>query len=760
MVLRATQHYLETALLGDSDLRVTQQYVEAALLGDSDLRVTQQYVEVVYTPATDYSLEMSDNLSVSDSVLSSSAKRIAESHTLGISDSTDAKVPIRKSTSNSLSLVDDSICAGPIRKHLQDPMSLSDSEVISGDFRRSLFNTMPLVQYTSLLNFGVEDALGIESYVSHFLAVADRDIPENTINFSQSVINTGNIQNVSHNLMLSQDMFQSGLLEAELAHNLVLNDGVTYCFSAPWTPLEIEHTLLFTDWCTGLAPQTISHSLELSDQVFRVWPISQALSFTQGTSVGSAKNHDDVLTLTQTVATENLLSRGLGSSSLVQQAMAYYIESSCTTKTYNRFEGSGALVGMGPAPLTWDASFALESSSGDLLHLRNPETDDKHRLGFSRINRETQGGELNIYSDPSWITTHTLLFTIVALSDGRGCYPDKIGSVLNFFQTYLGQEIFIHDWEGITWKGIITTPNEVATEDSDSWWTIAFEFEGVAVDGSIQNNQLAITHQIGVQGVYRRSASNDLALDHTMGLVGVVNASASNALELLQPQSGIQEKYILEELFTGDSGTELNGHFPSSVGNSIWRAHSNYKLDGSQVAINSGAYYPFVPASGNIYEIEWNPRSLSEYSGGETLFFLGEAIPAGRQDVGPGAYGAIDLTTLKAGFVLREGEGGQINACRLGDENDGLADTSNMSNEALKTQTGNIDLKIVLDTTAGAGLWRATWYAKSILSSTWIEVRAQKRLLDESILMVGWANDNLTTTVDMDGISILERSTT
>lgn len=55
---------------------------------------------------------------------------------------------------------------------------------------------------------------------------------------------------------------------------------------------------------------------------------------------------------------------------------------------------------------------------------------------------------------------------------------------------------------------------------------------------------------------------------------------------------------------------------------------------------------------------------------------------------------------------------------------------------------GGIDLRVVLDTTGGAGNWTATWFAKLQASGTYIEVRPEATLLDETINAVGLAKSN------------------
>jgi hypothetical protein len=113
--------------------------------------------------------------------------------------------------------------------------------------------------------------------------------------------------------------------------------------------------------------------------------------------------------------------------------------------------------------------------------------DDKHRMSFDRVNRETLGGELSVFRDTVWPTTKSMLFTVV------GIKTTVFESLQSFLLATLGQEVLFHDWTGVTWRGIVTNPEETATEDRDGYWTVAFEFEGSPYDGPPANHSLAFS---------------------------------------------------------------------------------------------------------------------------------------------------------------------------------------------------------------------------------------------------------------------------
>jgi len=680
-----------------------------------------------------------------------------EADDLSLTDEAVATGVFPRSAAHDLSLTDEAIGTGDFTKTVNDPISFVSEAAKLQDINKSVSNTLAFTQEV-IETEPVENELELEHGVIHLNVVGDRQVPSSVLNFVQTV-DTGLFQNLEDDLNLTQDIVKIGPINVALPQHLGIRDAVSFCFGAPWAAIEIEHDLNLTgDNARRGIDLVASNTLALTDVGARIHPIDSDLNFQQFVSVGIANITNSIMLLTDVVQTENEFIRSLSDTDFIEDATAYFIDNPCVTKQYNRFEGSGPASGIPEEPLTFNANFMLETLSGpkEKLYLRSPETDDRHRIGYTRINRETRGGELSVYQDPNWPSIDTLLFTIVALSDGKGNCPDKINDLLDFFQTNLGIEIMLHDWEGISWRGIITTPNEVAVEDRDGWWTMTFEFEGIQLDGSQGDQELTISDSVLLNADWGRSLSHDIGLTDEIVVSGILAHSLTDTITFYDTIAAVNETPVLADDFSGSGAVDLHGQSPDT-GTSTWSAHENYQADGSQTAINSGAYYPFAPQSGTIYDIEWEARSLAESSGNETTFFLGEGLNAAPNNKGGSAYGAFDPTTLKVGFVLRNISATQKNACRLGDNTSGEADTVDFSDGTLKAEADDIDLRLQLDTRGGAGTWTATWYAKDTVETDWTEVRAEEKLLSEDIAMVGWANNNTTTTVNMNNISITEK---
>lgn len=104
--------------------------------------------------------------------------------------------------------------------------------------------------------------------------------------------------------------------------------------------------------------------------------------------------------------------------------------------------------------------------------IRAPEYGERHRLNFDRINRESRGGSLQIFSDPKWPKLEILEASFTGLKESEG------QAVLDFFQATLGLEIKLIDWYGKTWFGVIVTPDAQLIRARRDIVDLSFEFEG------------------------------------------------------------------------------------------------------------------------------------------------------------------------------------------------------------------------------------------------------------------------------------------
>jgi len=616
--------------------------------------------------------------------------------------------------------------------------------------------TIQILQLEAGVFGNASSAISFSDVALNFLAIDDRKPIFDTLTFTDSVTSP-NWPQLEDEIVFTQQA-RSSIWNLNLRDILGLHDTVPgYCWGAPWTPIEIEDDLGLTQWASAIPPQTLSDTISFV-QIVEWTKINevQFIDFEQEVEVGLGHGASSTITFTHGISTACDFLRTVAHANFIRHAMTYYIDNGCNRKSYARFVGDGVAEGLDEQRLTWDANMALESLSGDLLVLRNPETDDHDRLGFGRINRESRGGELNVYGDPAWAKVNTLLFTIVALSDGKTC-PDVINDTLDFFQTYLGQEIYLHDWTGTSWRGVVTTPNDKVVEDSEGYWTLTFEFEGVEEPGSVPQSSMTFSHSLDFTAIWARSLSHDLGLTDVGHAGGDIYLTASNTLVLEQEVSGIQEITVLYDDLAGGSAVDLHGTSPTT-GTSTWSAHQEYQDDGTMAnPANAGAYYPISPVSDTVYELTIQAAAVASYEDGYACIWgFFEGVTPSDLLQGPTVNGNLNPTCAKAVHLMREVAGGtRNNAYRRGSESDGAADTIQWTDATLRASPDAVlDLRIVLDTTGDT--WTATWYAKSVISGTYTQVGPETNLLSDNIGAVGFACDSLLVELSTDYITLLE----
>ncbi|MCH7227087.1 PEP-CTERM sorting domain-containing protein [Haloferula sp. A504] len=208
--------------------------------------------------------------------------------------------------------------------------------------------------------------------------------------------------------------------------------------------------------------------------------------------------------------------------------------------------------------------------------------------------------------------------------------------------------------------------------------------------------------------------------------------------------------------FGGSSGTNLNGTPPpTTTGGETWTAGTTYKADGSFGTARSTATLSFTPVDGFVYTLEASIGSLASTNnnwlgfgfayGESTLNSSNSRFISNNVNPAPTTIGDGSVTGVA--WMFARGSGAtQANEAYLGSDptvssgNSGIADGGPWS-AAGTTFGGNLDMRIVLDTTGGTGNWTATWFADT--GSGFVEVRGEETLLTETINSVGFAVTDL-----------------
>ena len=622
--------------------------------------------------------------------------------------------------------------------------------------------TVQVLQLQSGRFLFANDDLGLSDLVLVLNDAGSRQPVEDVIGFTDEVFAASNpfIDDV---LMFTQNARPS-ILNHDVDDDLNLRDQVETCPGAPWSAIEIVDTIEFVQVGGKAEEATASNTLALTDTIDIINGVEgdgHVLDLVQNVSVGKGQVVSSEIEFTEEVMSFSDFLRVVEDADVVEHALTYYIDNGCNRKQYARFIGEGSADPISEQGLVFDSSFVLESiDDGTVLVLRSPETDDGDRIGFNRVNRETRGGELNVFSDPDWAEVNTLLFTITALTDGDGNCPDALGQTLQFLQDNLGKEIFLHDWTGTSWRGVITTPDEAATEDADGYWTVTFEFEGIAQSGSVPNSVLSFSDQMTFNADWARPLSDTLALMQAVTVGGDRYFSLSDDLGISDSISGsILEHTELHDDFTAGSAVDLEGTSPTT-GTGTWRAHEEFQDDGTlDSPVDAGAYYQFTPVDGTVYELTFTGANVDTFSEGDnTIWGFYEDQSANDMISGPVADGTLNPTAAKAVHLMRTIDGGsKEHSFRRGSDSDGTADTQQWTDATLRASPDDVlDLRLTLDTTNGAGEWTIQWEAKTVISPTYTEVGAETSLLSENIGAVGWSMDSANTDVTLDQIRLTE----
>jgi hypothetical protein len=216
---------------------------------------------------------------------------------------------------------------------------------------------------------------------------------------------------------------------------------------------------------------------------------------------------------------------------------------------------------------------------------------------------------------------------------------------------------------------------------------------------------------------------------------------------------------IFEQDFTPGAGTAgLNGTSPT-IGANNWVAAPNFQADGDFAEVGGGsATIAFTPADGLVYTLDASFRNLAGTAtvGAPEQDWIALGFASGQSASTGNNFRFIQTTVIGKAWMLYRGanttgtlpNGTQVGSATSG--TNGGAGSANWSDAGLSTTFGgDIDLRVVLDTTGGAGNWTATWFAKLPASGSYTEVRAETVLVNEAINSVGVAISNTGFDGDM-----------
>lgn len=298
--------------------------------------------------------------------------------------------------------------------------------------------------------------------------------------------------------------FIQARLDKDVSQGLGLLDEGLYRYGV--RNVFAEDSLGITDSAGLAVDEALSDDLGLTD--YASWTdIVQDLGLSDEGEWGYGYEAANTLGLTDLAEVDQILQQNQAQDAGIGQAVAWYVESSCSRFQFKQFHGEG---GVAPEDerLTYSSQFLLQSlDDATIVRLRNPETDDSRRTAFNRVNRSFFDGTPDIYSESEWAVEDSQLYTLTATKRA------DLESVQTFLLDNLGREILLKDWRGITWQVIVTNVGDPFTEDGEGYWTLEFEADGNMTDGEVALQMLDVDHEISRAGsIWTRTATNDLGV--------------------------------------------------------------------------------------------------------------------------------------------------------------------------------------------------------------------------------------------------------
>lgn len=507
-------------------LRVTRLLVEALGSSDVNLRVTRQIVEVLQQTNQTFEESVTSNLSLTQvaniirnqepsntlslsqqaEVGGSIVELLSSSLNLGQTASFKRDVPlgasspllldqdakdlsIKVSAANNLNL-SQSTEQNQVVASASNILSLTDTVKVAETILESASNSLNLAQ-------SVDQNLKFESVVStlnlsqllSFKLNDDFNIPaSNTLNLSDSASvgnfiferdlpdgSPGDPGGGDAVLQLVQSVFLSGDRQLFPIDTLALVQAVSVRQAV--VNVDLTSFLSLSQELGRVLPEAASSDLQLLQEMFRIFKPENTLTLTQSAVGAALKIIESSLTFSQAVTKLQEYARTISSPLTLAQS-AFYLLNDPDVCNYNPSVGvvsSGITPPPTTAPTLSKATLQLRFPADTptlTTTLNNPEFGNTDTLSFNRVKRQSRGGTLLVFADPTWPKHQRLRMQIENLK------IDSRNQLQIFLESSLGQEILLDDWENRTWRGIIVNPDAEFTQTGKNRYSITLEFEG------------------------------------------------------------------------------------------------------------------------------------------------------------------------------------------------------------------------------------------------------------------------------------------
>lgn len=205
-----------------------------------------------------------------------------------------------------------------------------------------------------------------------------------------------------------------------------------------------------------------------------------------------------------------------------------------------------------------------------------------------------------------------------------------------------------------------------------------------------------------------------------------------------------QAAILFADDFSGGTG-DLAGTTPdTTTGAAAWVAPpTNFLADGTIGGTSAGtATLAFAPVDGLVYTLDASFTSITG-DGNWIPFGFVNGQSASNSTSGVSENRFLENQTVGIAWMFARGDNStNANTAFLGNDATNVGNSDGTSWSGGPTNGGNIDMRVVLDTTGGTGNWTATWFAKQDTDGSYTTVRGSTGLLDESITSVGFGKSS------------------
>lgn len=425
-------------------LRVTRQDVEIATTTSGALRVTRQMVEVLTKAETGTSVSASQNL------IFTQKANLAEfpvSQNLVFGQTIDVIGPLDKSESQNLVFSDSASTTQGYARTVAHALGFSHSVKVT-----------PTYEYaTQNLVFTDSSSVPGERFVTQSVSFSDQAWSEDAL-FIQPLI-FGQNAGAGHTF--------PGGIESSASDNLIFTDTA-------WKTLVL----------VGATDLSASDGLAFTQ--FAGFPIDvaggpQVLTFTQ------VLQRDWIIWNEHTLIFEQddagyVVDRNLSAASNIIFKHAFMFENLAgSTCYYDPILVQGSDPDAPTAPTAAKPTFTYydnvllyypTDTPTMSVQLRAPNMGDRDRLQNLRVQRESRGGTLQVFADPTWPKVQTLVLSFTQIKESEAT------DLQDFFLNTLGLTVGLRDWEGNVWHGVVVNPDEPLVRSRRDLFDITFEFDG------------------------------------------------------------------------------------------------------------------------------------------------------------------------------------------------------------------------------------------------------------------------------------------